>query len=270
MRPIAALFDTPGKKLVPFITAGYPSLESTKELVLAAIQSGADMVEIGMPFSDPLADGPVIQETSGVAIENGITIRGILDAVGEIRKETETPLVLMGYVNPLLRYGFDRFLTDAEYAGVSGLILPDLPPEEGIPYYEKIKRGNMSPVLLVAPNSTDERMARLGALAEDLLYAVSILGVTGSSVQRNRKLPEYLGRLRDHAGIPFVVGFGISSPDDVREIAPYSDGVVVGSALLRTIGESDTPAEAVGEFLGGLKTALEEVSAMEITSAEQE
>ncbi len=260
MRPIAQLFSEPGKKLVPFITAGFPSLESTRDLVLAAVEAGADLVEIGMPFSDPLADGPVIQHTSEIAIQNGITIGKILQTVRNIRKETDTPVALMGYCNPMMRYGFDRFLSDAGESGVNGLILPDLPPEEGEDSYTAIKDAGMSPILLVAPNTTDVRMERLGELAEDLLYAVSILGVTGSSVKGNRKLSDYLSRLRHHTGTPFMVGFGISSPEDVREIAPMADGVVVGSALLRTIEESGEPEAAVREFLGNLRVALDEVT----------
>ena len=259
MRPIAQLFQHPGKKLVPFITAGYPKLESTAEMVLAAVEGGADMVEIGMPFSDPLADGPVIQEASGRAIQNGITVDGILQSVREIRGETDTPLALMGYINPLIRYGFDRFITHAGESGVNGVILPDLPPEEGEEYYQRIKAGGLSPVLLVAPNTGSARMQRLGDLAEDLLYAVSILGITGSSHGRNRKLSEYLGKLRENTPVPFVVGFGISSPEDVRQVAPHADGVVVGSALLRTIREASAPDQAVRQFIGELKSALGDI-----------
>jgi len=256
MRRIARLFAEPGKKLIPFITAGFPALESTKDIVLAAERAGADMIEIGMPFSDPLADGPVIQEASQIALNNGITMKKIIRQVESIRDESSIPLVLMGYINPLMRYGLDNFLRDVESAGVDGLILPDLPPEEGTVIYEQIKSHNLSPVLLVAPNTTNSRIQTIGNTAEDLIYAVSILGVTGTAVNANKKLREYLSRIRANTDVPFVVGFGISSSQDVAAIAPQADGVVVGSALLRAVQDAEDPVNATHSFIVDLKTGI--------------
>jgi len=258
MRPIAKLFSQSGKKFVPFITAGYPSLESTVDLVLAAEKAGVHMVELGMPFSDPLADGPVIQEASQVAIKNGVNLRVILDMVREIRTKSSIPLVLMGYMNPIHRYGIDEFLQDAADAGVNGLILPDLPPEEGREIFDSIKSLGMSPILLVAPNTKPDRITVLGDIAEDLLYAVSILGVTGSAIDTSSRLESYFRTLKGQTKTPYVVGFGISTPDDVREIAPMAHGVVVGSALLKQIEQSKKPAEAARKFLDELVAALPE------------
>ncbi len=259
MRVIAELFQSKDKKLVPFITAGYPELEITPDLVLAAERAGADMVEIGMPFSDPLADGPVIQDASQVAIKNGVTVKHILNLVEEIRSQTEIPIVLMGYINPIFKYGTDRFLQDASSAGVNGLIIPDVPLEEGEELFTKIKSADLSPILLVAPNTADKRITTLGSTAEDLLYAVSILGVTGSGLKNREKLHSYFQRILNNTSTPFVVGFGISSPEDIRSIGNIPDGVVVGSALLRKIAASDTPVKATDEFLGSLRKALDEV-----------
>jgi tryptophan synthase alpha chain len=263
MNRIQTLFQQPEKKLVPFITAGYPAADSTVDIVLAAEKAGADMVEIGMPFSDPLADGPVIQESSQVAIRNGINLKKILQIVRDIRTESDIPIVLMGYLNPIQHYGADKFFAEVSDAGVDGLILPDLPPEEGGSHFEKIRNNGLSPILLVAPNSKDERMQRLGELAGDLLYAVSILGVTGSSIDRNTHIAEYLQRIRKNTDTPFVVGFGISTPEDARNMAEHADGIVVGSALIKQLKNADDPAEAAYEFLKSLKEAIAGVGEMQ-------
>ncbi|HKJ70008.1 MAG TPA: tryptophan synthase subunit alpha [bacterium] len=260
MRPITALFRRPGKKFVPFLTAGYPTLDSTVELVLAAEQAGVHMVELGMPFSDPLADGPVIQQSSQIAIRNGVNLEIILRMVRDVRETSEIPIVLMGYLNPIHRFGLESFLSDAHDAGVNGLILPDLPPEEGTEIFDMIKSQGMSPILLVAPNTKPERITRVGALAGDLLYAVSILGVTGSALNTDNGLSQYLGNLRKYTGTPFVVGFGISTPQDVRRMAALADGVVVGSALIKRIESSANPVQAAQEYLSELVAALPQES----------
>jgi len=259
MRVIAELFQSENKKLIPFITAGYPELDITPDLVLATERAGADMVEIGIPFSDPLADGPVIQEASQVSIKNGVTIKRILGMVEEIRKQSEIPVVLMGYINPIFKYGTDQFMRDAASAGVNGLIIPDVPLEEGDELFSQVKSANLSPILLVAPNTSDKRISQLGSTAEDLLYAVSILGVTGSGLKNRDNLHSYFKRIQKNTSTPFVVGFGISTPDDIRSLGNIPDGVVVGTALLKKIAESDEPIRATEEFLGSLKKALDEM-----------
>ena len=256
MRRIAQLFHAPGKKLIPFITAGFPSLDATVPLVLAAERAGAHMVELGMPFSDPLADGPVIQQTSQTALENGATLPWILDTVASIRARSDIPVVLMGYANPLIRMGLDTFLSRAREAGVDGLIVPDLPPDEGASFFQQARKQMMSTIFLVAPNTPDERIHDLGQEAEDLLYAVSVLGVTGSNLSARQQLDGYLDRVRAAADTPFVVGFGLSTPDDIRRVAAKADGVVVGSALLSRIGAATDPEAETFRYLQSLAAAL--------------
>ncbi|UCH62892.1 MAG: tryptophan synthase subunit alpha [Fidelibacterota bacterium] len=260
MRRIARLFHSPGKKLVPFITAGFPHLEDTVALVLAAERAGAHMVEIGIPFSDPLADGPVIQQTSQVALANGVTVPWILEAVTQIREHSQVPIVLMGYINPLLNMGLDTFLKKACEAGVDGLIIPDLLPEEGTLFFKQARSMGLSTIYLVAPNTPDDRIQQLGREAEDLLYAVSILGVTGSALAGQEKLDRYLDRVRAVSKVPFVVGFGISTPEDVQRAAVKADGVVVGSALLACLDEAADPVKEAVEYLRTLAAALSETS----------
>lgn len=264
MRRIGRLFRTPGKKLVPFITAGYPDLASTVPLVLAAETAGVHMVELGMPFSDPLADGPVIQETSQVALDNGVTIPWILETVTQVRKQSNRiPIVLMGYINPLLHMGLETFLTAAQKAGVDGLIIPDLPPDEGASFFEMARAKGISTIFLVAPNTPDERIHNLGEQGEDLLYAVSLLGVTGSSTPARQNLDRYLDRVRASTNVPFVVGFGMASPDDVRRASAKADGVVVGSALLTRLKQAPDPVAEAGRYLKTLVAALSHAGSVE-------
>ncbi|MFB0515323.1 MAG: tryptophan synthase subunit alpha [Candidatus Neomarinimicrobiota bacterium] len=256
MRRIARLFRSPGKKLVPFFTAGFPQLESTLPLVLAAEKAGAQMVEIGMPFSDPLADGPVIQRTSQTALANGVTIPWILDTVAQIRKRSQLPITLMGYINPLLKMGLETFLARAQASGVDGLIIPDLPPEQGAEFYQQARKLGISTIYLVAPNTPDARIQHLSREAEDLLYAVSILGVTGSTLSARQGLARYLDRVRAASEVPFVVGFGLTTPEDIHQVAARADGVVVGSALLARIEKSSDPVQETTQFLRSLAAAL--------------
>ncbi|NOZ04089.1 MAG: tryptophan synthase subunit alpha [FCB group bacterium] len=250
---IQALFRTPGEKLIPFITAGYPTKELTVELVLAAERAGADMIELGMPFSDPLAEGPVIQASSQIALENGVTLKWILDQVRIIRRRCEMPLALMGYINPILQYGVETFVKDCRSAGVDGLIIPDLPPEEAEPLIGQCRKNSVSPILLVAPNTSDERIHTVSGLAGDLIYCVSILGITGSDLTSVNTLENYLERVRKHSVTPFVVGFGIKTREDVRNINRMADGAVVGSELIRRITKTDDPVEAAETYIRRLK-----------------
>lgn len=256
MRRIASAFNTPGKKLVPFITAGFPCKENTVPLVLAAEKAGAHMVELGMPFSDPLADGPIIQQTSQIALRNGVTVDWILDTVSALREYTQIPIVLMGYVNPLLKMGMDTFLHRALDAGVNGLIIPDFPPDEGAPFFQQARRMGLSTIYLVAPNTCDARIRQLSEESGDLLYAVSILGVTGSTLSARKNLLGYLKRVKAASSTPFMVGFGISTPDDIRSATSIADGVVVGSALLSRLQTAVDPVHETTRFLRTLAEAL--------------
>ena len=257
MTVIATLFRQPGPKLVPFITAGYPRKDSTVDLVLAAEAGGAAMVELGMPFSDPLADGPVIQRSSQVAISNGANLPWILETVRQIRAKTAMPIVLMGYINPILKMGPEGFIAEAADAGVNGLIIPDLPPEEDREFYGGMQAAGLSAIHLVSPVSAPERITDLGQQAEDLLYAVSHLGVTGSGSAGERATIEYLQNIRKRTATPFVVGFGIKTASDAARLVPHADGIVVGSALLERIADAADPAAETEAYIRSLVQAME-------------
>ena len=252
MSRLKNLFKRDRNKLVVFITAGFPKKESTEELVLQAIEGGADMIEIGIPFSDPQADGPIIQKASEIALSNGITLSIIFDQVRSIRKKTDIPIALMGYYNPILAYGIDNFLNDCKTSKVDGIILPDLPLDEGSFFCEKAKSVNISPILLVAPNTSNERINLISKLSQDLIYAVSILGITGGDMSAKENLKKYLLRVKDNSECPIIVGFGINSSDDVEWFNNYSDGAVVGSAILKKVLDDPTN-KPVYNFVKNLK-----------------
>ncbi len=256
MNRIQKLFADPKEKLIPFFTAGYPKLESTVDLVCAAAEAGADMVEIGIPFSDPQADGPVIQASSQQALDNGITLNKIFDQVIEIRNLTDVPLALMGYYNPILKMGHESFLDRCVSSGVDGLILPDLPLDEAEPFCEMAKSKGVSPILLVAPNTSNERIKKISELAGDLIYAVSILGITGNDLASKDALAEYLIRVHEHSTTPFVVGFGITTRNDVVWFNTHSDGAVVGSAIIKNMDGETHPLKATKSLIQALKGAL--------------
>lgn len=253
MSRLRALLNKPGEKLVPFLTAGFPTLELTRPLVLAAEKAGADMVELGMPFSDPLAEGPVIQASSQIALENGVTLHWILEQVRTIRKFSDIPLVLMGYINPILQYGMAPFIQDAQEAGVDGFIIPDLPPEESAKWVQQCRKADVSPILLVAPNTPNRRINTISQLAGDLIYAVSVLGITGSDLQSNRALVDYLKRVRKYSTTPFIVGFGVRTRKDVVTINRVADGSVVGTALIERIRDSRDPVKVLEHYIRNLK-----------------
>jgi tryptophan synthase alpha chain len=253
MNRIQTLFSEPKERLIPFLTAGYPELDSTVELVCAAAESGADMVEIGIPFSDPQADGPVIQASSQQALDNGMTLNILFDQVAEIRKRIDVPLALMGYYNPILKMGHEHFLDRCISTGIDGLILPDLPLDEAEPFCEMAKDKGISPILLVAPNTSNERIRKISELAGDLIYAVSILGITGNDLASKDALAEYLNRVREHSITPFVVGFGISTRNDVTWFNEHSDGAVMGSAIINNMSEQSDPIEATKKLIQELK-----------------
>ncbi|MCI0405450.1 MAG: tryptophan synthase subunit alpha [candidate division Zixibacteria bacterium] len=234
MNRIPAFWKKGKKALVPFVTAGFPSKSFTPEIVLALTESGADMVELGVPFSDPLADGPTIQTSSQIALQNGVRLGDIFRMAEQIRTKSEIPLLLMGYFNPLFAYGLERFAKDASTAGVDGLIVPDLPPEEGKELSKNCRRRNLSLVYLIAPTTPPERISKIASASSDFSYCVSLTGVTGARKKTSAELKDFLLSVRMKTKKPFVVGFGLSTPEQVREVGRFSDGVVVGSALVRT------------------------------------
>jgi len=234
---LARLLANRGEKplIVPYLTAGFPDAAETVDLLLALEAGGADAVELGLPFSDPLADGPVIQHASHRALLGGITHARVLDLAAAFRKRSALPLVFMGYLNPILAYGPERFFTDASAAGVDGLIVPDLPVEEAGPFHAPAVAAGLSWIFLAAPTSSDARLARIDALSTHLNYCVSVAGVTGAREALPDTVRGYLARAASVLRKPFVVGFGISRPGHVSLVCPPAAGVVVGSALLRAV-----------------------------------
>jgi tryptophan synthase alpha chain len=224
-----------------FITAGYPDLESTAELILGFEENGAELIELGMPFSDPLADGPTIQYASNTAIKNGITMEKIFGMVREVRRSSQIPIILMGYINPVLRYGVEKFCRDAEESGVDGLIIPDAPIEEASIISEKARQHHLNLIYLVAPNTTDERMRRVDEQSSGFVYCVSVTGVTGARQGEEvaRSVDRFIDRVNANVTRnPKLVGFGIKSHEDAAVISKKVDGYIVGSALIDTIRES--------------------------------
>ena len=229
--------------LIPYLTAGYPAVEETVPLMRALERGGADVIELGLPFSDPLADGPVIQETSYAALQAGVTHRRILDLVREFRAESSVPVILMGYLNPILAYGVPAFFADAAAAGADGLIVPDLPVEEAEPYLDPAREAGLQWVFLAAPTSGEERLQAVDRASDCWSYCVSVAGVTGARNAVGEGLRPYLERMASAASKPFVVGFGISEPEHVAAVCPPARGAVIGTALLRALrGEPDAAA----------------------------
>ncbi|MGB2869317.1 MAG: tryptophan synthase subunit alpha [Bacteroidota bacterium] len=248
-----------GKKaLVPYITPEFPFRGITVPLLSELEQSGADMIELGIPFSDPLADGPTIQHSSEIAIKNGASIPTIFSVVREFRKKGEVPILLMGYINPILRFGIERFVKECSAAGVDGLIVPDLPPEEASALQQASSKASVSNVFLIAPTTTDDRMQKIDAHSTDFSYCVSVTGVTGARAQlgSNGAFDGFLERVKKNVRKKFVVGFGISTVEQVARVWRIADGAVVGSALLSTIGKTASSQEAVaaaGRFIKSLR-----------------
>lgn len=247
------------KALVAFITAGDPDLETTIELVLALEKAGADIIELGVPYSDPLADGPIIQQASRRALQAGATLKKIFDTVTVLRKRTQIPIILMTYYNPLLRFGLDNAALTALSAGVDGFIVPDLPPEESGVLQSSLAEKGIFLIPLVAPTSGRERIMKIAAGAQGFIYCVSLTGVTGVRQGIPDNLKEFMAVVRSCTEKPLAVGFGISTPEQVAEISRYCDAVIVGSAFVKTIGEKgNTPEliDTVSQMAGELKKPL--------------
>ena len=249
MNRIQKIFQNRTEKIIPFLTAGYPTKEDTLNMVLAVEKSGAAMVELGMPFSDPLADGPVIQESSQKAIENGVTINWILETVSDIRQQSEIPIALMGYINPILKFGLTKFTKSCSKAGVDGLIIPDLPLDEADDYVKLSKSNGISPILLVAPNTPEKRIQEISKLSGDLIYCVAILGITGGRSILGDQLTSYLNCVEKNSDCPFIVGFGIKEREDVIGINQIAHGAVVGSAIIHEIKKSNNPVEVIKYYI---------------------
>lgn len=249
------------KALVPFITAGDPSLDATVPVMHALVQAGADVIELGVPFSDPMADGPVIQRSSERAIERGAGLRWILGAVAAFRRDdATTPVVLMGYLNPVEMWGAARFAQAAAEAGVDGVLLVDLPPEEAGPTRAAFNAAGLQLISLAAPTTTPDRLARLATESQGYLYYVSFAGVTGGGQLDTAAVQVKAAELRALANVPVLVGFGIRDAASAAALAPAADGVVVGSALVDSLaaaGSPDDAAQRAAAFLAPLRAALD-------------
>lgn len=246
-----------GKALIPFLTAGDPNLTATYDIVMAMEQGGADIIELGVPFSDPIADGPVIQRATERALASGTSLDGILDLVRKIRKSSELPVVLFSYYNPLLNRGLDRLAREASDAGVDGILASDLTVEEAEPYVEAMRAQDLRTIFLAAPTSSPDRIRRIARTSTGFLYAVSRTGVTGVQNELAPDLSRFLSLLRTHTETPIAVGFGISSPQQVEAVWAEANAAVVGSAIVALI-ESHTGngalAPSVGDFVRWLRS----------------
>src|SRR5579883_1967874 len=247
--------------LIPYFMCGYPSKQQSIAAVLAAAEAGADIIELGMPFSDPLADGATIQHAGHLALERGMTIRGCMEVAREVSARSNVPLLLMGYYNPLLAYGLERFCRDAASNGVCGLIIPDLPPEEAGPLQSAAYQHGLALVFLVPPTTPDERISFITRLTAEgpgsFIYCVSLSGVTGSRTSLPPHLRGFIERVRGYTkeyDIPLAVGFGLSTPAHIAEVTGYADAAVIGSALVNLIDrhEESAQVEAVKEYIRSL------------------
>jgi len=243
---------------MPYFPLGYPDLDTSIDVIEALAKNGADLIEVGLSFSDPLADGPVIQHVTQIALEKGITVKKSLEAVKELRaRGVQIPLILMGYYNPMLAYGLDKFVRDAEEAGADGFIIPDLPAEESREFEDVA--GDMPLIPMLAPTSSPERMEMIARNAKGFIYLVSVTGITGERKSLAEGLGELIAQVREHTSAPVCVGFGIGTPEQAKEVGKMADGAIVGTACVRTIGGSESPIEAAREFATGFQKALSDV-----------
>jgi len=240
--------------LVAYVTCGDPDLATTRAVVLAAIESGANVIELGVPFSDPLADGPVIQRASERALKHGTSLEQVLKLAAEIREESQSVgLVIFSYLNPIVQMGMGKFCKVARHAGVDGVLITDLPVEEAGEYLREAKRSDLATVFLVAPTSTDERLKRIAAVSTGFVYAVSRTGVTGTQKALPEDAQGLVKRLRKYTKLPIAVGFGISNAQQFAAVGKYADAGVVGSAIVQTIeNNAGSEAAAVGKFVSQL------------------
>ena len=267
MSRIGKCFETLGAKnrkaLVVFVTAGDPDLESTKSILDVIDESGADIVELGVPFSDPLADGPVIQASALRSLKSGTTLKKIVALVHEIRKSRDLPIVLMTSYNPVYVYGERKFVDDALSAGVDGVIIPDLPPEEASEFFSYADEKGLDMIYLLAPTSTDERVRMVSERSRGFIYYISLTGTTGTRTKLADGVCDKVASIKQVTELPVLVGFGISGPDQARDAAKVSDGVIVGSAVMKLVEQNPDPAQRekkLAKFVGSIKQALADLN----------
>lgn len=243
--------------LVVYVTCGDPDISTTKDVVLAAARAGADVIELGVPFSDPVADGPVIQAASQRALEGGTRLDDVLRLAREVREQSDVGMIVFSYLNPIMRFGMARFCAAAADAGVDGALVTDLPIEEAGEYVDQMRTRNLATVFLAAPTSPDERLKRIAEMSSGFVYAVSRTGVTGARNDISGDARELVGRIRRYTELPVAVGFGVSTAEQFATVGDFADAVVVGSAIVKTIETAgkERAADAVADFVRGLRGA---------------
>ena len=251
--------------LIPFITAGDPSPQNTLEIMQTLVRHGADIIELGVPFSDPMADGPVIQRANERALEQGISLSGVLDMVEQFRRsDTRTPVILMGYLNPIEIFGYEKFAVRAEAAGIDGVIIVDLPPEEAVPLNRHLRDRHIDQIFLVTPTTTERRIESIAGIASGFLYYVSVKGTTGGKGADPAEVSDRLRLVRRKTDLPVAVGFGIKDAGTAARVADYCDAVVIGSALVEAIHAAvtagDDIAAQVGSFLAPVRHTLDKAA----------
>ena len=255
MSRIASVFSRRNHKaLIPYVTVGYPSLEDTLEVVPLLARNGADIVELGIPFSDPLADGVTIQRSSFQALQKGVTPQLCLDTAKKLREKVDIPLVFMTYYNPVFHYGLEQFCSACVASGIDGLIIPDLPPQEGGSLEAITQKQGLDLIYLLAPTSPPERIKLVGQRSRGFIYLVSVTGVTGARDRLPADLEVFVSRVKEQVSQPLCVGFGISTPSQAKRVARLADGVIVGSRIIQLMEAGDMPQ--VGEFIRELREAL--------------
>lgn len=241
------------RAFIPYIMAGDPSLEKTKELVFLLEESGADLIELGVPFTDPLADGPTIQRAAERALKGGVALKDVMALVKDLRPGSDIPLVLMTYYNPVFRYGEERFIKYAKDAGVDGVIIPDLPPEEAGGLLRLSRKADIAVIFLLAPTSTEDRIRKIAGASRGFIYYVSMTGITGSQLLLDGSIEKSVDHIRRITDKPVAIGFGVSTPEEATAVAGISDGVIVGSAIVKKINEDP---EGLKSFIKQMREAI--------------
>ncbi len=257
---LAALKAAQRTALIPYVTTGDPSLAATQEIMASLVRAGADVIELGVPFSDPMADGPVIQRASERALANGVSLGDVLDVVTAFRgRNTATPVVLMGYANPIEAMGVEAFVARAKASGVDGVLVVDYPPEEAQAFAALLAKHDIAPIFLVAPTTPEARIAEVARLARGYVYYVSLTGVTGAGHLDTAGVARKLAEIRRHVRLPLGVGFGIRDPESAKAIAAHADAVVIGSRIIQEIesGPAQAAAARAGAWLATIRAALD-------------
>ena len=250
------------KVLIAYVTVGYPSIEATLKIVPLLADCGCDIVELGIPFSDPMADGATIQRASFKALENGVTTTLCLDIAKKVSKKTSIPLVFMTYFNPIYRYGLEKFCRDCVASGIDGLIVPELPPEEGDELGNLAGKAGVDLIYLLAPTSTEERIRLVASKSRGFIYLVSIAGVTGARTEMPLDLSKFIDKVKKVAKQPVCVGFGISTPEQAAQVAKTADGVIIGSKLIQLMETDDTAMTATQSFITDTRKALDNINCL--------